>query len=133
VDEILKVRDADSKFFKLLLDELTSLQHRELHEEFPTFLLLTSLELVPVSDQIIISSGRKLQPIPMPFLHDLDLDVISSTFFSQFKTVLCSGQPNTAAVLLDRFKNLELLIRVAVSLSGRHFRCLEEALKALYK
>lgn len=132
VDEILKVRDADSNFFKRMLDVLTGL-HREQCEEYPTFLLLTSLELMPVSDQIIIGSGRKLQPIPMPFLRDLDLAVISSKLSEQFREVLCAGRSDTAAVQLDRLKKLELLIRVAVSVSGRHFRCLEEALKALYK
>eukprot|EP01031_Cornospumella_fuschlensis_P024441 gene24441-29543_t len=133
VDEILKVRDADPTFFKLLLDLLTGLQHRELRESYPTFVLITSLELLPVSEQVVTGSGRKLQPIPMPFLRDLDLESISATLSLQFKKVLCTGRPVAVAAQLDRFKNLDLLIRVAVSISGRHFRSLEEALKALYK
>eukprot|EP00981_Chlorochromonas_danica_P004978 scaffold994_cov165-Ochromonas_danica.AAC.5 len=133
IDEILKVRDSDLSFFRRLLDLLTGLQHRELQQEYPTFLLLTSLELVPVSRQIVTDSGRRLQPIPLPFLRDVDLDVISDILYTRFSSVLCAGRPELAASQLDRFNSLKLLIRVAVSISGRHFRCLEEALKSLYK
>jgi hypothetical protein len=132
VDEILKVHEKNEEFFRELLDVLTNLQQSQIRDELPTFVIITSLELIPVSTQIVRKSGRRLHLISMPFLREVDLDVTASKLYEHIRSVLCAERPALDALQLERFNNLRNLIRVAVSLSGRHFRTMEAAIKAVY-
>jgi hypothetical protein len=132
VDEILKVHEKNEEFFRELLDVLTNLQQSQIRDELPTFVLITSLELLPVSTQIVRKSGRRLHLISMPFLREADLDVMANKLYEHFRSVLCAERPALDALQLERINNLRNLIRVAVSVSGRHFRTIEAVMKAVY-
>lgn len=133
VDEILMVRDNNAVFFKNVLDMLTDLQQQELREGLPTFLLITSLELLPVSKVLITGSGRRIAPIPMPFFADMDLEIVAKKIHDHILDVLRVDCQPDSLLCLERFQNLNVLVRVAVSISGRHFRTLEDAVKSIYR
>jgi hypothetical protein len=132
LDEIMKIRDKNEKFFEDVLDFVTNLQQRDLRDSVPTFVFITSLELAPVSHHVVTKSGRRLLPIPMPFLNDLDLQVVASKIYDILYSVLCEGRPINDRTMLERYNNLNNLVRITVSISGRHFRTLEDSVRAIY-
>jgi len=131
-DEMLKVETCDTKYFQRLLDVITTLQQRHLRNMFPTFVFITSLQLLPVSKYLVEGSGRRVRCVPLPIFCQIDLEVVASKLYSFFCTVLCIGKTTEQIEQLIRFKNLENLIRIVVSVSGRHFRTLELAMGVVY-
>lgn len=131
-DEMLKVKTCDTKFFERVLDVITTLQQRHLRNMFPTFVFITSLQLLPVSKYLVEGSGRRVRCVSLPIFCQIDLEVVASKLYSFFFTVLCIGKTTEQIEQLIRFKNLENLIRIVVSVSGRHFRTLELAMGVVY-
>jgi hypothetical protein len=131
-DEILKVQICDTKYFERVLDVITTLQQRHLRNMFPTFVFITSLQLLPVSKYLVEGSGRKVCCVSLPIFCRIDLEVVASKLYIFFCTVLCIGKAIAQKEQLIRFKNLENLIRIVVSVSGRHFRTLELAMGVVY-
>lgn len=132
VDEIMKVEFCDKSFFRRVLDIVTTLQQRQLRDGFPTFVLITSLKLLPVSHHLVEGSGRRVQCISLPIFCDMDLDGVTDKINAFFHTVLCIDKTPAERQRLVRYKNLQNLIRIVVSVSGRHFRTLELALGVVY-
>lgn len=133
LDEIMKICDTSGFSFKQVLNVATDLQQRQLYNSLPTFVFVTSLELAPVSHQLVTAAGRVLQTIPMPFLQDDDLELVASKIYNRFYDVLCEGRPLADTAMLERYSNLKNFIQITVSIAGRHFRTLEDAARAVYR
>jgi hypothetical protein len=133
VDEVLKVQLESDDYFRRLLDMLCNLQQHDLRLSLPTFVLITSLEVLPVSKEVVTRSGRRLRGISLPIFTDADLEAVSMLLYDHFLTVLSINRTPIEVKKLEAFQNLRILIRVAVSVSGRHFRTLEDAMRAVYK
>lgn len=133
VDEVLKVKLASNDYFRRMLDMLCNLQQHELRLGLPTFLMITSLEVLPVSKELVTKSGRRLIGISLPVISDVDLETVSMRLYEHLLRVLCVGRSLEEIRKLEAFQNLRILVRVAVSVSGRHFRTLEDAIRAIYR
>lgn len=110
-----------------------NLQQYDLRLSLPTFVLITSLEVLPVSREVVTRSGRRLKGISLPIFTDADLEAVSMILYDHFLAVLSVNRTPNEVKKLEAFKNLHILIRVAVSVSGCHFRTLEDAMRAVYK
>jgi hypothetical protein len=132
VDEIMKIESCDPKFFMRVLDVITTLQQRQLYDKFPTFVLITSLQLLPVSQYLVRGSGRRVKCVSLPIFCDADLNAVVDNLYDFFYKVLCIDRSLVEQQQLDIFGNLKNLIRIMVSVSGRHFRTLELATGVIY-
>jgi len=133
-DEILKVKNCDTKCFERVLDVITTLQQLQLRNMFPTFVFfITSLQLQPVSKYLVEGSGRRVRCVSLPIFCQIDLEVVATKLYSFFYTVLCIGKFTKEKEQLGWFNNLKNLIRIVVSVSGCHFRTLELAMGVVYR
>lgn len=130
LDEIMNITKEDRR--RSLLNECGSVQQRELNARRPTFFLITSLQYYPMFNAIKTQSGRDLCPVPLPLLLDQSLDEMGDRITEYFIFILSYEKSENERKKLVGKKDVERLIRVVVSICGRHFRTLEFAIKSIY-
>jgi hypothetical protein len=129
VDEILKVPEKERK---LLLSCLTGLQQRQLSMNKPTFILLTSLEVFPLKRELVTGCGQVLGGIPLPILMDGDLRELGTRVSEFIMSILGLVYTGDDMLKIKGLGHVEMLIRVASTVAGRHFRTLERVIQSLY-
>lgn len=120
---------------KLLLDSLAALQQTELCHGMPTFVLVTSLNCKFVMDTFTTASGRLVEPILLPVAGDRTQEALARLAFKDIWEVMTRESIEKPSSSSDRRLSdvLYRLIRMGIGLSGRHFRAMENVLRAIYR
>ena len=120
------MRDTDEASYGSVLDKLLNFQQTQLTAGFPTFVLVTSLDLHIIHNQLVTGSGRPYATIPLPPLTAPDVDAaLKSVDLEQNLRVHCGGDSRL-------LKRLQRSFTAHVGMAGGHPGAIYKVLRPLF-
>lgn len=108
---------------------LNTFVHRQIEQGYPSFALVTSLEVTPIRKIVVTEARRRLHPIPLATLTEENQPRVVSALCDYFLNIThLNGPPPSPNTVADCLR----VIKGIVSVSGLHFRTLERAVEYIY-